>query len=275
MIDLNNYIATENDLNTIEDAIRFVWQPQLTFIFKDKTKIKQTIVISYDSKNIYLWINQKLNKIPHGLTFEKNLHSWWRAGLHTEDIRDYLPKELKNKSQFEKPIISGGLLRPFIELQKAKKRNVNPYVTRESYLATIIHEFGHAYYSQHKLWWFSSKKENLTYISYAIKAFEGRKIKKIALRSPNFIGENEIFAFCAEYCASRLFFINHKLNLDKFYSKRLHKLFRFEKNKNLNKENSVLDNAPYHDTSAILGILLIIYFPKSWPNKLLFQSKHS
>ena len=150
VLNLKNYIASKEDLAAVEEGIKYVWHQKLGFIFEEKPKIKNTAVISYDSQYIYIWQGTKFAKIPYKLKIPKKFHSYWRAGLEPHTIEKYLPSSITDKTRFELPIISGGLLMPFIELQKQKGRLNNPYVTRESYLATIIHEFAHIYYNQYK-----------------------------------------------------------------------------------------------------------------------------
>ena len=273
VLNLKNYIASKEDLTTVEEGIQYVRHQNLGFIFKDKAKINNTAVISYDSKYIYLFQHRQFIKIDHGLTISKKFHSWWRAGLLPDTLKKYLPTSITNKTRFDLPIISGGLLTPFIELQKQKRRLNNPYVTRESYLATIIHEYGHLYYDQYKLWWFSNKEKNLKYLQFALQAFSKNTPPKIALRIPSHVGMNEVFAFCTEYFASKLFFPKHKLNLDKFYSCRIKELIKLESSKNLDQEDSVLDSQPSHDFAAVFGILLLRNSPKNWPKKLTTPGK--
>lgn len=175
----NNYLATQKDLETVEDGLGFVLHPKMRFVFKDKSRIINTIVISYDSKFIYTW---KINpiklvfKIPHSLEISDKWQIGWWAGIVSRHLENYLPSKTK------KSIISGGLLIPFIELQKKKGLPYNPYTTKESYLATIIHEFGHIYFGGY-----------------------GKR--------------GELSAFCAEYYASSLFWPKHTDKLDRFIEK--------------------------------------------------------
>lgn len=176
---LDRYIATPADFNAVTEALKFVMHPKMGFVFERKSKIANTAIVSYDSKFIYVWRVKpiKLNyKIPHNLKIPDEWQRGWWAGIVSKQIEKYLPDKIKN------PIISGGLLTPFIALQKAKNIPDNPYTTRESYLATIIHEFGHIY-------------------------FEG------------FGKEGELSAFCTEYYASKIFWPKHIKLMDKFDSK--------------------------------------------------------
>src|SRR3989304_6603917 len=175
-----NYLATKEDLESVEEALKYVWDPKMNFVFKDKSKIKNVITISYDSKFIYVWSPKKhgrynLQKIPKKLKLKDELQDFWASGIISEKIQKPLPNRLQGKNRFTNPKISGGLLTPFIKLQKKRNRKYNPYVTKESYLATIIHEFGHVYWDAHKLWWFSNKQKNLGYLKTALKLYKGQK----------------------------------------------------------------------------------------------------
>jgi len=154
-----NYLATKKDLEAINEALRFVWHPKMKFVFQEKSKIANTAVISYDSKFIYIWTQKELKgidkmqsghpkylfyKIPHALELKERWQYTWHADLW-KNMEKFLPDQIKRENLFDIPRIGGGLLTPFVELQKKRGFKYNPYVTGESYLATIIHEFGHNY----------------------------------------------------------------------------------------------------------------------------------
>jgi len=40
-----NYLATNQDLEMIEKALHFVWRKELDFIFKERDKIVNTLVV--------------------------------------------------------------------------------------------------------------------------------------------------------------------------------------------------------------------------------------
>jgi hypothetical protein len=185
---------------------------------------------------------------------------WW-ANLTSRKLEKYLPQNIKNSTRFEIPIISGGLLTPFIELQKKNNLLNNPYTTQESYLATIIHEFGHIYWNSYKLWWYSNIKENLEYL----QNYSG----KLAFHIPSPLYLGEVFAFCTEYYASGIFLKDHKRNLDRLLKSRTKTLTILEKHKDLDKENSVIEpTTSIHDFSFILGKTLLEKYPKNWPSTL-------
>jgi len=272
-----NYLATKTDLETIEEGLKAAWRPELNFVFRKKELIGSIIVVSYDSKYIYLWIpvrnkpgNYFLRKISHSLSIPPEYHYAWYAGLW-EKIEELLPASIKKASRFAVPRIGGGLLTSFIGLQKSFRTRNNPYTTRESYLATIIHEFGHIYWSQHRLWWCSDKKENLQCLKTAIQLYrKQRKTPKIHLWIPCIEGISELFASCTEYCASELFWPRHKRNLDLFAQNWLEKLTSDEKKKDLDKEDSVLEpSRDPHTFAMVYGKILITYYPRTW-FKILF-----
>ncbi|MEK7612513.1 MAG: hypothetical protein AAB407_04180 [Patescibacteria group bacterium] len=270
---MSRYIAIEQDLNAITEALDFVWKKELRFIFQDTTKISDVIIISYDSKKIYAWARSAddkylLDVIPHSIKLSNKYQSGWRARLEPKALEKFLPEQWQD-NQFSKPKISGSLFTLFIQIQKLKHRRFNPYTSYESYLATIVHEFAHVYYNSHKLWWYSNKAENIIYIQLAQKLYGGNKIsKKVSLRVPTQDSTSELFAFCAEYTAASIFWPKHKKNLDKYYTARLDELTMEEKKKNLDVEDSVLDRS-HHDLAAVVGRILIDRYPGKWPEVLL------
>jgi len=276
-----NYLATKTDLETIEEGLKTVWRPELDFVFRKKELIASTVVVSYDSKYLYLWVplhgkpgQYRLQKIPHNITVSSEYHRGWFAGLWKK-IEDLLPVSIKKASRFAIPRIGGGLLTPFITLQKSYKVKANPYITRESYLATIIHEFGHIYWEQHKLWWYSNKKENLQYLKTASRLYGGReKTFKAHLSLPSPTGVGELFASCTEYFASGLFWPIHQINFDIFVQSRLEKLTTVEEKKDLDQEDSVLEPGKNpHDFAVTYGKMLTSSYPQTWPQILLIRPK--
>lgn len=283
-----NYKATKRDFEAIEEGIRTVWRKEIDFVFKDRSLIENVAIISYDSKFLYFWTKIKLPKLEtipcrvekfyaykilHKTKLKDEWQLGWRAYLSIEQFSKLLPKRLQ-KSNFKIPKISGGLLTPFIELQKKKKLKNNPYVTRESFLGTIIHEFGHIYWSQHKLWWYSDKNENIRYLRVAKQLYEKeKKIPKISLYFPVITGVNELFATCTEYWTSELFWPTHKQNLDTFAKKQLEKLIKEERKKDLEQEDSVLEPTRNpHDFAFVFGKIILTRYPQTWPLMLIKSS---
>ncbi len=287
-----NYKAKQKDFDTVEEALAYVWHPEMNFVFRDNSKIVHTIVVSYDSKFIYLWSprplknleelqrslkNYSLYRIPHRLKIKDEWQYAWRAGLDKK-IQNLLPSLIQESTYFEIPRISGGFLTPFISLQKIKKIIGNPYTTKESYLATIIHEFGHVYWDSFKMWWPSENSINLKNLKIAAKLYSNLKpnIEKYSLTFPVFPVFGEVFAFCAEYYASELFWKNHKINLDSFIEDRLNALTILEKKKNLEKEDSVIEPSRYpHDFAFVFGKIILEKYPVSWSQILTDQKNFS
>lgn len=278
------YQATEKDFRTIEEGLKTVWRKELDFVFKKRNLIEKTVVISFDSKFLYLWTRFKLSKlktipcyikgyytykIPHKIKLKDEWQIGWRAGLSIKEFNKLLPRKLQ-KSNFKVPKISGGLLSPFIALQRKKELKHNPYITRESFLATIVHEFAHIYWQQHKLWWYSSKKENLVYLKLAKQLYEGKKAAfKILIHFPITIGMTELFASCVEYWTSQLFWPKHHQNYDLSASKRLQQLIKNEERKDLEREDSVLEPSRNpHDFALVFKKIILSRYPKTWPRVL-------
>lgn len=287
------YTATKNDLEAVEEAINMAWHPKLSFIFKNKKIIKKTVVISYDSRFIYLWTTKKtpnlreINcnlkkyytyKIPHQLPILAELQYAWHVGVAPE-IEALLPDVIKNSTRFLIPQISGGLLAAFTALQKSFRKENNPYTTRESYLATIVHEFGHVYWNQHKLWWYSDKKQNLEWLKTAKHLYtKSTETKKFSKRTPTRFqkaeGLGELFATCTEYQASMLFWPNHKRNFDIFAATRIEQLLKSEEVKNLEKEDSVLEPQKFpHHFALVFSRIILNHHPNTWPRLLTGKSK--
>lgn len=288
-ISLKNYLATRDDFKAIEDGIKAVWHPRLDFIFQKKKPIRSTIIISYDSKFIFFWTQKELPgisripcsvrnyyayQIPHQLSLGNELHRIWYAGVVPE-IEALLPDAIKNSSRFSVPRISGGLLTPFTTLQKSLPRKHNPYITRESYLATIVHEFGHVYWDSYKLWWPSDKQENLQYLTIAKKLYTNKSdAHNLRLYVPAPYGIGEVYAHCSEHYASQQFWSLHKQNLDLFAKNCLKDLLAVEEKKNLDQEDSVLEPTKYpHSLAFVFCKLLLTYHPITWPKMLLTKPR--
>ena len=280
-----DYKASEKDLKIIEESIEIVYSPKLRFIFKNKKIVSKICVISFDSKFIYIWTTKELKdiesiscklknyfayKINHNLYIKEFDRIGWRAGVWPKEINNLLPVELR-KNDFDTPIICGSLLGDFVSNQKKiKGKKNNPYITKESYLATIIHEFGHVYYQSHKNWWFSDKQKNLELLKDALALYKGINKKiETKIEIPQSFLFSEIFAFCSEYTSSRIFFPNHKRNLDYYAATIIRKSIISEKTKNLDKVDSVLNEKTPYIAAFSIGKILTEKYPKPWPKELL------
>lgn len=279
-----SYQATPKDLQAIEEGIETIWRKEMDFIFKDRGLLENAVVISYDSKSLYLWTKIKLPKLrtltrslsnyhaykaPHEVKLKDEWQLGWQAALPIKQFQNLLPKRLQ-QSDFQIPKVSGGLLTPFIELQKKKEVKDNPYITRESFLATIVHEFGHIYWDQHKLWWYSNKKDNIRYLKTARRLYKKKeKLPRVSLYFPATLGIGELFASCAEYWASKLLWPKHHQNYDLSARKRLKQLIKNEESKDLEHEDSVLEPSRNpHDFAFVFKKIILSHYPKTWPHIL-------
>lgn len=278
-----NYKASEKDFKIIEESIKLAYSLKLNYIFKDKKILDKVYIISFDSEFIYIWAKKKIHgikpsssksknyffyKINHNLYIKEFDRMGWRAGVWLNEINDFLPLALR-KNDFETPKICGSLLGDFVSNQKKiRGEKNNPYITEYSYIATIIHEFGHIYYQQHKNWWFSDKKTNLELLKKALLSYEGERVSaKIEIPQPYLL--SEVFAFCCEYQISKLFFTEHEKNLNAYAIEIIKNNIKSEKEKNLDQEDSVLSDKYSHEAALILGKVLIDKYSKTWPDKLL------
>lgn len=271
-----NYQATKKDFKAIEDGIKTVWQKELDFVFKEKSCIKNVALISFDSKFFYIFSPLKFSKlapklyhfdryyvykIPHKAKITEydqmgwcaNAFKWW----------NFLPRSLTKCKNIV--YISGGLLTPFTRIHKKYLTQGYPdvYHTYESYLATIVHEFGHIYYNS-QLLSIPNQKANLEYLKAALSLYKEKEVKKFPrikiYRSFAFETWTEIFTFCAEYYAASLFWPKFKKDLDSYLKAKLTKLTQ-----NL----SLLTSRSPHDLAAVIGKILITNYPKNWPEKIL------
>ena len=282
----NNKNLTNPDISIIDEAIQIVWNKKFNYIFKNKELINNTLVVSYDDLYIYLWSkNDNVNleklyrnesnfnvyRLSHSFTLTDKDKLGWSASIASDLISRLLPQEFK-KNNFQIPKASGGLYHDFVNTQlKLKGKKDNPYITRESYLATIVHEFGHIYYNQHKNWWYSNIEENIDMLSAALNSYSTQKIfsqtKSFHIPSPLFF--SELYAFLSEISISENLFPTHFKNLKIFAKKRIKELIRLEKLKNLEEENSVIGENSPHNTALILGSLIRDTHRTEWVSRIL------
>lgn len=285
---MNSYFASDNDIEAIEEVIRLVTSQKLAYIFHKKELLKHFLLVSFDSSFIYLWTTERIQgiekikcslqtvsagKIPHKIALTEGDRLGWVAKITSDSIWNLLPKNLK-VNDFILPKMSGSLLGDFVRHQINKNQTLNPYVTKESYSATLIHEFAHLYYNQHKNWWYSDKKYNLSLLDTALSLFENKKTTIPILYTPSPLFLSELFAFCAEYAASEMFFPKHKKAIDTFSKQQIEMLRKQELVKDLETENSTIGESTPHDTAMILGRILIEKYPINWSDVLLTKPNY-
>ena len=283
-----NYVHPKEDLEAVEEALEYLERSELDFIFKDRNLIKNTLVISFDSKELFIWTKletSKLEKIScrvkgwnayrtaHRLKLTDKEQVGWSAGIKIEKITKYLPAEF-NRNDFEIPKINGSLLTPFVGIHKKQReikfRPNDPYYTRESYIATIIHEFGHIYFGKIIPRYYSDKEETIGYMKMALDLYEdGDKtsIESVNLRFLSAKGISEVFAFCTDYCAASVFWLSHKENIDVENKEKIKNAIVNEEKLNLQVEDTSL--ADPHFLASVFGKIIFDKYPKDWPIKLL------
>ena len=265
-----NNIAHQKDIAAIYEALEYVWRAEMNFIFEDKSRIENTLVVSFDNQSLYVWYRENGQyhhlKIPHSVEIPEDSKLGWTSRLSPKELIGALPKKWQ-LDQFTIPKISGGLLTDVINLQKQMNKKSNPYTTWESYLATIIHEFGHVYYNHNAPWCYANKEESLNLLGQSMEAYKTNSTNHSVIRIPSPRGVSEIFAFCTDYTAAILFWPEHKKDLDSYNAHRLANLIEKEKVKNLRKEDSVLNVDP-HYLASVVGKLTVDRYPDSWPTVL-------
>jgi hypothetical protein len=270
-----NYLATDEDLKTIEEGISFVWKSELDYIFKDKSRIASTIVVSYDSSTMYIFQHDKpMQKVAHAVEIDESFLKGWSAGLYPEGLYDYLPNDIKDATSGAVSFISGPLLYPMLDAQKKSKRFPNAYTTKESYLATLVHEFGHIYFNSFKAWYFSDLNKNISYMNTALALFGGSSLGNLELPNvqfPLYDSMGEVFAFCTDYSSASVFWPDHKKDIDNMNVVELKDIIEKEGKLNLNEEDSYLSESRYgpHLLAAVSGKILISKNPTNWPDIIL------
>lgn len=271
-----NYKATKKDFDAIEKGIKTVWRKEMDFVFKKKSYIKDVAPVSFDSRFFYIWSSSKfpefkstpyrfdnyqVYKTPHKLKITEYDQMGWCA--NAEKWKSFLSKPL---SEHKKAIyISGGFLTPFTKIHKKhiSQGHLDIYSTYESYLATLVHEFGHIYYNSQPLST-SNKRANLEYLKTALNLFKEKKIEKFPriklYRSFAFEVWTEVFAFCTEYYAVSLFWPKFKKQLNDYWKTNLAKFV---------KNPSLLTSRTSHYLAATVGKILMSRYPQSWPEKIL------
>jgi hypothetical protein len=266
------YIHTSYDLQLIEKSLYFAVSDDLSDIYDKRDLFESVTVISFDSKEIFVWVYKngkwEMSKYNHSVEITDKDQRGWSANVRKWDFVDILPKELlENRLK-----ISGGLPTPLMEIHKSynvpEGRDI--YISEDSYISTISHEFGHAYYNFYKTWYFSDKERNLKYLETAKQLFQGLnpkvdEIEQIILTEADYI--TEIFAFCVEYEIAKLKLPAYKSEIDRYLASELTNFIEEEKEIDLSNKDSVL--ADSHTLSWVIGRILIEKYPNGWKTILL------
>lgn len=282
------YRAIKKDIDTIEEGIKTVFSLKLSFIFNDKSAFEKFLIISYDSQNIYCWTTENLEYnavssltlphkrklkryvIPHNIQLTIQDRMGWHATVYLDGLDKIIPKELLNDITL--PKMSGSLLGDFNITQKAEKgEKNNPYIYREGYLATIIHEFGHLYYNQVS---HSVKTRSLKFLEQAKQLYSGKIPDDLTNPFIPYIPAmnlfylfGEVFAICSENYASSIYYPEHKKRLSSFFLYLTQDLIKQETEKN--SLFYTFDFQYYHTVASALGKIYMSLYPSDWPDVII------
>lgn len=260
--------ATEEDLQLVFEALDFLWRTDLDFIFRDRSRIKNATVLVVDLHYIHVWCrNQERyhhESFKHTLSVDDINFGHWACGPFIKGLQKSLPKNITLNS-----FISGGTFSNVIEIQKKRNDPLNPFLTKESYLSTIIHEFGHLYYDSHFRNWFSDSQENHKAIMTAKKLYQGEIAHE--LEEPKNIPQNrimsEIFAFCTDRATSQIFWPSQVSAINKANIEILNRVLREEGSRDPLYDFSPLDRP--HIAALVWGPIIMERYGEEWPQFLL------
>jgi|SRR3989344_6083276 len=282
------YKVTKEDIEIIEKGINTVFDPRLSFIFKDKTALRKFLIVSYDSQNIYCWTTEHLDYkssasfnlpdkkrvylyiIPHNIKITILNRTGWHTDIYLDGLDSVLPKELLDDISL--PRMSGSLLGDFIATQKEVKGTANnPYIFRDGYLATIIHEFGHIYYDQTSP---SVKARSIKFLINAESLFAGKTPNDLTNPYVPYVPPQDLFylfseayAMCAEMYASSIFYPKHEKLLSLFLLKLIRWVLEEEHTKTT--PFSALDTQYKHTVAAAIGKIFMHLYPADWPEIII------
>jgi len=165
-----------------------------------------TSVVLYDTKDVLVWTRRKLHLPKYGRSEGYTLYRFaHNQSIKKEDLfycggtPEHLIKLLIQK--LGKIFFTCSPLTTFVQLQKRRKGSF--YTTEASYLATIIHEFAHAYHWLHQG-------------TIPIEKSIWNLLKKLKTKIPKEGICLEAFAIWCELLVSRKYFPAHFRNLKKW-----------------------------------------------------------
>lgn len=214
-----NYKITKEDICAIKEAIKIVHSKKVAFF--PRNGLNKIDVVLFDSKYLYIWSERRYNLKKIGIADTKQFIYRWK---HGEIITDYaylacggtielnkvfkkIFKILNHYNFFFCPPLTC-----FIKSQKCRKSKNNAFTTRESYIFSIIHEFGHLYYHLHTKRQNDEKVRRLLHQSR--KAWKSTKINLPNLPIPEgFI--SELFAALCDITVSKTLESKYYIDLRK------------------------------------------------------------
>jgi hypothetical protein len=249
------------DEKLVKEAINYVHE-DLENIFKHKDLLQNVLLVCIDKKKMYIYQNEDdCVEINHDEEIsEKTLGGWSAILRQGGDLKKYLPEKF-----LEKDMISGGLYPDFSKIQKKRK---TIYTSKQSYIATIIHEYAHVYFNKINPFYYSDKNYNLKVLNLTKDLYLNKKLKKdYEILIPSYINLSEVFAFCVEYEFSKKHAKTHFKNMNEDFLKRIDFLIEEEKEKNLKKEDSALSDP--HIYSFVFGKMILEKHGDDWMDRLL------
>jgi len=255
------HVATKQDFEAIDQVLTFLKRKELDFIFKNRRLLENTELVTYDSKYTYVvQQNGASTKTEHGIQLSKTDRLGWRASVSIPEIR----QKLSNNKNY----ISGPIQTIFIKSHQ-QRGNGSIYTTPESYMATIIHEFGHVYYENIKSSWFSNYDYNIKLMNLAKDLYNGKNVdlENFEIKLPQHLIESETFAFCTEYSAAKYFWPEYKKQLDISGLETIERYLNKEITDKLINEESVLDET--HMGASVIGKILMEKLGDTWVDFIL------
>lgn len=272
----NKYQATPFDLDLITESLSKLNDSQIKILFPRPNLLKKISLVSFDSNRLYLWSQQKLvglnsrslknhhytfYSLEHHETLNDEVQMGWQANVYR--FRHYLPKSIQSY-----PCISGGLPTPFMMLHQKTINDSDifkhywslSYSTPNSFQATIIHEFAHAFFG---LAYNHQNPGFLTLRQKVLAQFNDNDENKLTYKiqpewfMPQFL--SELYAFCSEYYASNIFWKKHQEFINQMNKAWLLKYQNDQSTQSLD----------IHLNAAILGTILLKKYPQQWPQLIL------
>ncbi len=222
-MNLKLYKLKKNDFEAIEKILELVFKNKLKFIFP-KGGLEKIDIETFDSTFIYLF-----SKNNYPLPLSKKFKSKFTNLYQIPHKRKLKEKDYKRAfaglsrfSQIKKinpfPLISCPPLNAYLSVRDPS----SPYSFKESYLPTLVHEYGHIYYELHrkKDYFNLSKKDFYKLVEASFLLWKGKpaKVPLISIPPPvKSIGE--LFANLAEFTFAEKFCKKHLINWKRSYLK--------------------------------------------------------
>lgn len=261
------YKINKEDCDSINEAFEYIYSAKMKLVFKNHKYLQKVIFVTYDSENIFLFYrsNQSTVKqsieITNGYYIDPINYRGMRAKIEPKELLNLIPNQFKTWN-----IISGGLMTPFCEIQKEFD---SIYITKESYISQIVHEFGHIYFNSQNSYYLNNKKDNINIYKLALDLYTNDLLVNLDLKFtiPSYISLSEVFAFCTEYYFAESYFTNYKNTIDKYALELIKNKLSIEENIDYTKQDSLLTDS--HLFSFVLGKIIYEKYESNWVDVLI------